>query len=718
MKNKSFTSLTGQFLVFISVIIIMAMSINAYVQYKNGKHNINKSLHAHGESLGELLASISIESLLIYDDVTLNEYAEFTSKQRNIVFAAVVNTDKISLTHFLNRENSYIRTIPDAKTAVDIQPILDQLRVNPNILFIETPIIFKNKTIAYSWVGLDRLPYEQETLNTLLQIIVVTCLLSVFVGSAIYLLFKFKIFQPIDLLTQSTQNIAKFKFEQPVVIKGKGELSILADSFDQMRTRLKETIESRDKVMRELSELNDSLEERVIERTRELQMLNSKIAHQAMHDPLTGLPNRLLVVDQLQKEISRAKREEKTLAVFMIDLNNFKDINDTLGHPVGDGLLKDVAQRLRESVRESDTVGRLGGDEFAVVIPLAEQKEAEMVADKVLQKLMPSFSLENHVMKIGASIGIAMYPVHGKDHTSLIRLADVAMYEAKKNPRHICVYHPELDRYTHSRLELMSELDKALENDQLELHYQPKVSLALGKVLAVEALVRWQHPKHGWIPPDEFIPLAENSNLINQLSYWILSHVFSQWQQWQELGLDLQIAVNLSARNLVDPNLPAYISELNKRHNMKDGGIKAEITESAVMSNIDVAMNIMADPNMQKMQFSIDDFGTGYSSLSYLKKLSVNEVKIDKTFVSDMANDEDDEIIVKSVIDLTHNLGHSVVAEGVEYKDVLKRLINMGCDEVQGYYFSKPVDSEELIPVIQKIEQEFDFIPVKAQSLG
>jgi len=707
MINKKFTSLTGQFLAFISVIIMLAMSVIAYVQYKNETSNINKSLHSHGQSLSELLASISIESLLIYDDVTLNDYAEFTSRQKDIVFAAVVNTDKISLTHFLNRKNSYIQGIPGSETAVDIQPILDKLRVNPSILFVETAIRFKDKTIAYSWIGLDRQPYEEESFKTLVKIIIITFIVSIFVGSAIYLLFRFKIFQPIGLLIQSTQNIAKFEFENPVVIKGKGELSILADSFDQMRSRLKDTIESRDKVMNELSDLNNSLEERVNERTRELQMLNSKIAHQAMHDPLTGLPNRLLIVDQLQKEISRAVREQTTLAVFMIDLNNFKDVNDTLGHPVGDGLLKDVAQRLKESIRDSDTVGRLGGDEFAVVIPKANQKEAINIADKVLQKLAPSFSLEDHVMKIGASIGIAMYPEHGNDHTALFRLADVAMYEAKKSNDHICVYRTELDKYTRSRLQLMNDLDEALLRDELVLYYQPKVSLGAGKVLSVEALLRWHHSEHGWIPPDEFIPLAENSNLINQISYWVLEHVFSQWQKWQSQGINLQIAVNLSARNLVDPNLPSYISNLNDRYKMKDGGIKAEITESAVMSNIDVVMNIMDDPNLQKMQFSIDDFGTGYSSLSYLKKLTVNEVKIDKTFVSDMANDEDDESIVKSVIDLAHNLGHSVVAEGVECKDVLTRLINMGCDDVQGYYFSKPVPENELIAVIKKIEQEF-----------
>jgi len=705
--SKKISSLTGQFFIFISVIVILAMSINAYIQYKNETNIINNTLNTHGKSLSELLALISIEPLLIYDDVTLNDFAKFTSRQKNIVFAAVVNTDKVALTHYLNLDNSYVKEINSSQDVVDIQPILDKLRINHNILFVESPIKFENKTIAHSWVGLDRRPYEFESQKTLIKIIIVTCGVSLFVGGAIYIVFRFKIFQPIELLTQSTLKIAKFEFENPVVIKGKGELSMLAESFDKMRTQLKDAIESRNKMMLQLTELNDSLEERVNKRTFELQVLNSKIAHQAMHDPLTGLPNRLLIVEQLQKEISHAVRDKTELAVFMIDLNNFKDVNDTLGHPVGDGLLKAVATRIKDSLRESDTVGRLGGDEFAVVLPEVDQKEAVKVAEKILLKLTPNFNFDDHIMKIGASIGIVMCPQHGKDHTSLIRLADLAMYDAKNNTNHISVYRNDLDKNTRIRLALLKNLHDALENDQLELFYQPKVSLSSGKVLSVEALIRWYHQDNGWIPPDEFIALAENSDLINQISYWVLAQAFSQWRRWQDEGVNLQVAVNLSARNLIDPDLPAFIADLYDQYNMISGGIKAEITESAIMSNTETVMEMMTSHEMQKIQFSIDDFGTGYSSLSYLKKLTVNEVKIDKTFVSDMANDEDDESIVKSVIDLAHNLGHSVVAEGVETRDVLEKLIKFGCDEAQGYYFSKAVRSSELAQVIYKIEEQF-----------
>jgi len=710
MKNKilgSQSGLASQFISYIAVIIITSMSIDAYYQYKSESDIINRTLHAQGKSLGELLASISVDALLVYDDVTLNDYAKFASLQNNIVFSAVVNKDKVSLTHFLNDTNNYVKNIPGAVEAVDIQPVLDELRMNKDILFVETPVVFNGEVLAYSWVGMDRKPYLEQSKNNLIKIILVTVFLGLFIAVGIILLFRYKIFNPIELLIESTRNISKFEFESPVVIKGKGELSILADSFDKMRGHLKDVMETRNRVMLELSELNESLEERVYKRTSELQMLNSKIAHQAMHDPLTGLPNRLLLAEKLDTEISHAVRDETKLAVFMIDLNNFKDVNDTLGHSVGDGLLKDVAQRIKFSLRSSDTVCRLGGDEFAVVLPDANCEDAIKIAKKVLENLEPSFNLDNHIMKIGASIGVSIFPDHGDDHTSLIRLADVAMYDAKKNSRHISMYNIDLDKYTKSRLALMHELDEAIKNNQLELYYQPKVSLHNGRVLSVEALIRWNHPERGLIMPDEFIPFAEDSTLINELSYWVVKHAYEQWREWRDRGVNLQIAVNLSAHNFVDPNLPVFISKCNKKYDMQETGIKLEITESTIMSNVDGVMNVMADPNMKNIQYSIDDFGTGYSSLSYLKKLTVSEVKIDRTFVSDMSTDEDDECIVRSVIDLAHNLGHNVVAEGVETREVLQQLIDMSCDEVQGYYFSKPVAHHEIVSVINRIENDF-----------
>ena len=700
---KQFDSLATRFLILILTIISSSMSINTYVQNKNEVEVVSKALYARGQSISDLLASISIESLLLYDDVTLNDHVEFTSKQKDIVFAAVVNKEKISLTHYLNINNTYVKR-SGYKQDEDIKPYLDKLRANKDLIFFETPIKFKNKTIAFAWVGLDRFPYDKVSKDNLHNIILVNLFVGLFVIGAIYYLFKVKVFKPIEILTKGTENIANFEFEKTIVISGTGELVILAESFDKMRLQLKETIESRNLVMNEISELNDSLEERVHERTQELQFLNVKIAHEAMHDPLTKLPNRILVTEQLQQTILHAQRSKTTFAVLMMDLDNFKEVNDTLGHPEGDRLLIDVAERLSDSIRDSDTVGRLGGDEFAMVLPKICENEAICVAEKIIKKLQPSFSLDDHAIKIGASIGIAMYPEHGDDHTSLIRLADVAMYEAKKEKTNICVYHAELDKYTPLRLSLMDHLHTAISSNQLQLHYQPKISLTLNKVVSVEALIRWYHPDIGLIFPDQFIPIAENSGLIDDLSDWVLEAAFKQWRKWQDIGLDLQIAINLSSRNLSNPELPSRVAALCEQYNMKTNGIKAEITESAIMYNTEQVIQIMNDADMQRLEFSIDDFGTGYSSLSYLKKLPVVEVKIDRSFISDMVNDENDMSIVKSVIELVHNFGYIVVAEGIEDSKTLRELNLLNCDQGQGYLFSKAVPENELYAKIKEIE--------------
>lgn len=687
-----------------ALIIIASMSANAFIQYANESRIIKKSLHARAQSVGDLLASVSVEALLTFDDVTLNGYAEFVSKQKDIVFAAVVNKENIPLTHYLNHENSYVKPLVKEKNNVSIKPILEVLRLDSDILFYKAPVIFENKLLAYAWVGLDRLPYKKESNETLFKIILVTLSVGLFVGGAIYFLFKLKIFKPIAVLTEGTKNITNFEFEEKISIKGKGEFVQLANAFDKMRIQLKDSLESRDLVMNELSELNDSLEERVHERTQELQTLNTKIAHEMMHDPLTGLPNRILVTERIEHSIASAKRKNTSIAVMMIDLNNFKEVNDTLGHPEGDRLLIDVAQRLTEAMRESDTVGRLGGDEFAVVLPNINEEDAIIVANKILKYLVPSFSLDDHTLKVGASIGIAMYPEHGDDHTSLIRIADVAMYESKSNKSGVCVYHPELDKYSPLRLSLMDYLQTAIKEDQLQLHYQPKISLVENKVVSVEALIRWYHPELGWIFPEQFIPIAENSGLINEVTNWVIEKAFKQWREWQDAGLNIQIAINLSARDLINSDLPKYIAELSDKYEMFGDGIKAEITESALMYNPDLVTEIMSDPDMQRLKFSIDDFGTGYSSLSYLKQLPVSEVKIDRSFVSDMVTDDNDANIVKAVIDLVHNLGYTVVAEGVENIETLKQLRLLGCDEAQGYLFSKAIPAEELMEKLKEIE--------------
>jgi EAL domain-containing protein (putative c-di-GMP-specific phosphodiesterase class I) len=310
------------------------------------------------------------------------------------------------------------------------------------------------------------------------------------------------------------------------------------------------------------------------------------------------------------------------------------------------------------------------------------------------------------VLSIGASIGIALFPEHGDDEASLIRYADIAMYEAKSSKGGPCLYDPDADHYTTARLALMNDLREAVDNDELQLYFQPMVELSTKKVHVVEALSRWEHPEHGNILPEDFIPLAETSNLIGLISFWALEKSVSQIASWQRQGADIMVSINLSARDLLNPRLAAHISSLCSKYDVDPSMLRIELSESVIMSNPEQVIEVINNPVLKQLNYAIDDFGTGYSSLSYLKKLPINEVKIDRSFVLDMMQNAEDTSIVRSVIELAHNLGHKVVAEGVETEATMTQLELLGCNVVQGFYFSEAVKADDLLDVIAEIEKE------------
>jgi len=422
------------------------------------------------------------------------------------------------------------------------------------------------------------------------------------------------------------------------------------------------------------------------------------IEYQALHDALTDLPNRSLLSDRLHQAILSAARSHGPLALIIMDLDHFKEINDTLGHHNGDLILQQVSSRVRQVLRESDTVARLGGDEFAMLLPGADLVQATRIAKKLLSVLDQPFELEGQSFHVGGSLGIALFPDHGRDGTALMKRADVAMYEAKRGKSGFAVYDPAKDQHSLRNLSLMGELRAAIEQDQLVLYYQPKVNMQTGRVSGVEALVRWQHPEHGLMYPDDFIPLAEQAGLIKQVTMWVLEKALKQNRDWLQLGIDLSIAVNLSARNLQDNTFPDEVSALLRECNATQlTRLRFEITETAMMADPVRAAEILNALGAMGIRLSIDDFGTGYSSLAYLKQLPVAELKIDKSFVMGMALDDNDATIVRSTIDLAHNIGLRVVAEGVEDKRTYEMLEELHCDAVQGYYISRPVTPEELL---------------------
>ncbi|HZU14909.1 MAG TPA: EAL domain-containing protein [Chloroflexota bacterium] len=438
------------------------------------------------------------------------------------------------------------------------------------------------------------------------------------------------------------------------------------------------------------------------------------LRHQAHHDPLTGLPNRTLLHDRLGHALESAHRHDRSLALLLMDLDHFKEINDTFGHHSGDLLLKEVARRLCAALREADTVARLGGDEFAILLEETDSLAAEAVARKVLAAVAQPYTLDGFRVDVKTSIGIALYPEHGGDRETLLRRADVAMYVAKRSQWGYARYDAALDQYNPERLALVAELREAIARDELILHYQPKVDLRAETINGVEALVRWVHPRRGLVPPDQFITAAEESGLITPLTIWVVERALKQARIWHEVGLDLPVAVNLSARNLHDPDLVSVMSQLLDEAGADASWLRLEITESAIMTDTDRALETLSGLRDLGITVSIDDFGTGYSSLAYLQRLPVDEIKIDRSFISNLASNEENNFIVHAIVDLGHNLGLRIVAEGVEDQQTLSVLRAMGSDLVQGYFFSRPLPPESLVQWLERDEmRSFRILPIR-----
>ena len=425
--------------------------------------------------------------------------------------------------------------------------------------------------------------------------------------------------------------------------------------------------------------------------------------HQALHDSLTGLPNRLLFHDRVHQALVVARREDTELALLIMDLDRFKEINDTLGHSSGDRLLIDVGRRLQETLRATDSIARLGGDEFGLLLPGSAALSVREAVERIRLAVDRPFVLDGLPMQVEASIGIALFPTHGNDVDTLVQHADVAMYVAKNANLGYAIYDPTVDRRETSSLNLVGELRRAIDEGELILHYQPKVSIRSGAVAGVEALVRWQHPVRGLIFPDEFIPVAQGTSLIGPLTLHVIDEALRQCQLWRKAGHELSVAVNVSSRNLIDVDFPDDVAALLTKWGLPAEVLELEITETAIVADLFRAKVVLERLGAIGLRLSVDDFGTGYSSLAYLKRLPINELKIDRSFITNMTTSEDDAVIVRSIIDLGRNLGLDVVAEGVESAEVWECLERLGCDIAQGYYMSRPIPPDEITSWLERL---------------
>lgn len=449
--------------------------------------------------------------------------------------------------------------------------------------------------------------------------------------------------------------------------------------------------------------------QRVLDLQAELLTVRETLKEQATHDPLTGLPNRLLFSDRLNQRLAHASNYQHQLAVMFLDLDHFKLINDTMGHEVGDLLLQAVAERLTTALRQVDTVTRMGGDEFTVILSDIEgPQDAEHIAKRILEAMSTPFALAGQEVFVSTSIGISIYPADGVDAQTLVKNADTAMYKAKELGRNnYQVYTSALNTAVIERMTLENSLRKAIERHEFLVHYQPRVDLKSGTILGMEALIRWQHPEMGLIPPDQFIPLAEDTGLILPIGEWVLYTACAQNKAWQDQGFEpMAVAVNMSAIQVLQGNLVETVKQALEKTGLAPEYLDLELTESTLMHNPDLAVGTLRELKAMGVKVAIDDFGTGYSSLSYLKKFPINTVKIDQSFVKHINSDPDDAAIAGAVVAMAHTLKLNVVAEGVETLDQLEFLRSLNCDEMQGYFISRPVPAHELTQFLMQCRRE------------
>ncbi|MBS1224626.1 MAG: diguanylate cyclase/phosphodiesterase with and sensor(s), partial [Proteobacteria bacterium] len=444
----------------------------------------------------------------------------------------------------------------------------------------------------------------------------------------------------------------------------------------------------------------------LFEREDQRRTAEDRIRHLANHDALTGLPNRTLLLDRLSQALHSAQRKQHCVGVLFLDLDHFKTINDSQGHDMGDQLLEAIGQRLRNAIRQEDTLARQGGDEFILVLSdLLDPTAAGRVAEHLLQALRTPFILNHQAWHVGASIGISIYPVDSADPSTLIRYADSAMYRAKEMGRACYAFFTtELNAQVSERFDLGNELRRALERDEFVLHYQPQIDLATGQPVGVEALIRWQHPQRGLLPPARFITTAEETGLIGPIGEWTLRTACAQGRLWQDAGLPpLSIAVNLSAKQWLQPDLENQVIEALESADLEPRFLELEITESLLMRDSDKMIETMRQLRARGVRFAVDDFGIGYSCLGYLKRFPVNRIKIDRSFVQDIPGDLDDAAIATTIIQMGKSLRLNVVAEGVETIEQLRFLGEQGCDLAQGYYFSKPLPAGECVEYLTRL---------------
>ena len=687
-------------IVVISTISLLLASI-AFIT--SDRINTRQTVSDNLDTMADIIAANSSAALLFSDPVAAQETLGFLVSQQHIQLAAIYD---------MNGNKFAIYTKPGLKLelpATDLHS--EHILFRGDYVELYTRIAFAGEQIGVVYLRSD-MGVIHDRLIWFLGIVAIVFTVSLLVTFVLSAQLQRFITDPLLRLSAIARQISTEKnYAVRVIGEGKDELGNLITDFNTML----DEIQSRDN---ELREHRLKLEERVAQRTRELEIANeqlelskeqaesaaSRMEYHAHHDALTGLPNRILLNDRITSELTHARRQQTNAALLFLDLDRFKIINDSLGHAVGDQLLRVISRRLNNCVREEDTVARLGGDEFLVLLPrISGSTDAGRIARKITACLEDPISCNGHELHITTSIGISIYPYDGADAETLIKHADISMYRAKELGRNKAVYYTaEMNAGPRKQLDMETSLRNAIDSNQLKVFYQPKVDISRNMIIGVEALLRWEHPTMGFISPLDFIPVAEDSSLIAPIGEWVLNTAFRQLQQWHNAGFtDLTVAVNLSSVQLSRPGFKDVVAQALEESGLDARMIELEITENVAMENIDAAIIILEKLKSMGVSITMDDFGTGYLSPSYLRRLPIDSVKINKSFVREIPDSDEDIMIAQTLITRAQSLKLSLIVEGVENVRQLNFFRQQGVTMVQGYLFSKPVEASEILKMLE-----------------
>jgi diguanylate cyclase (GGDEF)-like protein len=666
-------NLGAKFTLTVLIILAGTMAANTLYFLDTSARFHEQQLVERGRALGRLISLVSPDAILGFDFLLLNHYTREVSSQQDVVYGVIVSPQGVPISSYVNDSDPLIKKRLQAADSNDIPKLLQRLDGQDALIRLEFPIAHNDVLLGRFLLGISRQSLQSEFRRQLIIQILVLAAIVLFLSAAIHAVFRFNVLFPIQKLIAASQKVGRGQYTQ-VAAKSSDELGLLARAFNAM--------------------------------TEEVRQEQAKLHRQANFDTLTGLPNRMMALDRINLEISRARRSVQRFAVFFIDLDNFKNVNDSLGHAVGDELLVATGARVQASLRDADTVARLGGDEFLVLAPdIANEVQVEEIAERLIKAISEPQELNGRKVVAHCSIGIALYPDNGENVETLMANADNAMYQAKATRHGSAIFFTEeMNTRLRERMQMEQDLNLAVELGQLALHFQPIFDTASRRHRGAEVLLRWHHPERGAISPAVFIPLAEATGQIVSIGDWVLEQACRNWSAWRNGGINPGfLAINIS-RIQFRRRFSKRLAELMSIYGVPPGALELEITESVLLDDHHQVAEELGSLRAAGLTLSLDDFGTGYSSLSYLKRFRFDVLKIDRSFVAGLPNNPDDVLLVKAILAMAKGFDLTVVAEGVENHDQLSFIAAQGCDLAQGYLLAKPMNGDDYLSYLKNLQ--------------